>query len=229
MYQSSVFMPSQQYTAAPAADQMMRVSYTARSGYSTGHTQYYSSAYAPKQDYYGSTHSKGHHYTTSGYDISRIIEPRDGEGGLFLGNYKAASDQRTLSQHGIQAILTVCESPVYHPPHLVPMNKQVHAVDHEYFDLKGNFGTCIDFIEQARMKGLNVLVHCMAGVSRSSSVVIAYLMNKYNLSMDEELSHTTARRPFIRPNDGFFSQLKEYERDLRSGGGGFFQVLFDWF
>jgi hypothetical protein len=55
-------------------------------------------------------------------------------------------------------------------------------------------------------------VHCMAGVSRSASVVIGYLMWRDSLSFDQSLQAVKAVRPFIKPNQGFVKQLAEYER-----------------
>jgi protein-tyrosine phosphatase len=64
------------------------------------------------------------------------------------------------------------------------------------------------FIDNALETGNSVLVHCAAGVSRSASVVIAYLMLKKNYSFDEAFSTTKRARPCISPNHGFLEQLQ---------------------
>ncbi|TMS04949.1 Dual specificity protein phosphatase 19 [Larimichthys crocea] len=56
-----------------------------------------------------------------------------------------------------------------------------------------------------------VLVHCNAGVSRSSSIVIGYLMLKEGLSFDDAYSQVKLARPSIRPNPGFYQQLQSYK------------------
>ncbi|EFJ47476.1 hypothetical protein VOLCADRAFT_74968, partial [Volvox carteri f. nagariensis] len=56
-----------------------------------------------------------------------------------------------------------------------------------------------------------VLVHCMAGVSRSASVAVAYLMWSEHLSYVEAFKHVKAARPCIYPNLGFLLQLWEWE------------------
>ena len=42
-----------------------------------------------------------------------------------------------------------------------------------------------------------------AGISRSSSIVIAYLMKEHGVPMVEALNHTRRRRPIVFPNPGF--------------------------
>ena len=60
-----------------------------------------------------------------------------------------------------------------------------------------------------------VLVHCQAGISRSSTVVISYLMRFRDMSYDEALLFVHARRPVISPNSAFVKQLKAYEAEIK--------------
>ena len=68
-----------------------------------------------------------------------------------------------------------------------------------------------EFIRGAIEGGGQVLVHCFAGVSRSASVVIAYLMRYHNMTYSQACAHVQDRRPWINPNPGFVNQLKRYE------------------
>ena len=56
-----------------------------------------------------------------------------------------------------------------------------------------------------------VLVHCLAGVSRSATVVIGYLMWKNMLPFHQARRHVAAVRPWIRPNAGFQQQLLAFQ------------------
>jgi len=57
----------------------------------------------------------------------------------------------------------------------------------------------------------SVLVHCAAGVSRSATVVLGYLMSRHNYTLAAALEHLKAVRPWVAPNLGFMQQLAAYE------------------
>lgn len=48
------------------------------------------------------------------------------------------------------------------------------------------------------------------GKSRSATVVIAYLMNKYGISTAQALEQIRQSRPLCEPNEGFMAQLELY-------------------
>lgn len=56
----------------------------------------------------------------------------------------------------------------------------------------------------------NVVVHCLVGVSRSSSIVAAYLMKKFHLALEWTLTFIKSVRPVVSPNLGFLQQLEEW-------------------
>jgi len=65
---------------------------------------------------------------------------------------------------------------------------------------------------QVRSAGGKTLVHCVSGVSRSASLCLAYLMKHERMPLRRAFAHLKSRRPSVRPNTGFFTQLIEYER-----------------
>lgn len=69
-----------------------------------------------------------------------------------------------------------------------------------------------------------ILVHCYAGVSRSASCVIAFLMQECGLTFLEAMTFVRKKRPIVFPNFGFQRQLMDFEKALRSKNPNHFQV-----
>ncbi len=85
-------------------------------------------------------------------------------------------------------------------------------------DLTPVMKKALPFIRNAlQQEGKRVLVHCSRGQSRSGSVVIAYLMEHYNIGFYKALDMARERRRGVNPNSGFRSQL--YESECRGGWG----------
>lgn len=68
--------------------------------------------------------------------------------------------------------------------------------------------------ESTRKPCRSVLVHCYYGVSRSAAIVLGYLMERENMSLDDSLKYLRIIRPQVKPNDGFLKQLKRFEEGL---------------
>lgn len=60
-----------------------------------------------------------------------------------------------------------------------------------------------------------VLVHCMMGLSRSATCVLAHLMIKEGLTAAEAVKQVRQNR-FIKPNEGFLLQLVQLEKKLQN-------------
>lgn len=72
------------------------------------------------------------------------------------------------------------------------------------------------FIDEARRKKCNILIHCLAGVSRSPTFAIAYLMRVNSLKLQDAYNLVKQCRPQIDPNLSFIGQLMVYEKSLDS-------------
>lgn len=68
------------------------------------------------------------------------------------------------------------------------------------------------------MKSQNgkVLVHCQAGISRSATICIAYLMATRRLRMEEAYKYVKSRRRIVSPNFSFMGQLLTFENQIFS-------------
>ena len=97
--------------------------------------------------------------------------------GLFLGDHVASDSTHLLKRHGITHILSV-GSGLYPKYPLKFSYKWVSELDSPTANLKQHFTACHRFISNALVTEGKVLVHCYAGVSRSATIVISWLMKE---------------------------------------------------
>jgi len=89
---------------------------------------------------------------------------------------------------------------------------QVDIVDLDYRDLLTYFPQTCKLIAVSVAKKRPILVHCRAGMSRSATVVCAYIMKTQNKSAIDAINFVRQRRNCIRPNVGFVQQLRHFHR-----------------
>uniref|UniRef100_A0A8C3NVI8 Dual specificity protein phosphatase 22-A n=1 Tax=Cyanoderma ruficeps TaxID=181631 RepID=A0A8C3NVI8_9PASS len=132
--------------------------------------------------------------------------------GLYLGNIRDSEDHENLLRKGVTHILSIHNRA---KPVLEDMTYLcISASDSSSQNLLRHFKECIQFIHECRLGGGGCLVHCLAGVSRSTTVLVAYLMTVTELGWESCLAATRAVRSYASPNPGFQQQLQEYERTL---------------
>jgi len=138
--------------------------------------------------------------------------------GLFIGANMAAKNYNDLKLNRITHIVSLNGATPWFPRSGI--HDFVYLVldldDDETEDIYQHFNQLNLFIDRAISSGGAVLVHCTAGISRSSTAVASYLMFKEKLSLDEALAKIRRARPCIRPNSGFMAQLRKYEEFLRA-------------
>lgn len=76
-------------------------------------------------------------------------------------------------------------------------------------------GPLCPLLDEALSQNCGVLVHCLAGVSRSVTVTVAYLMQKLHLSLNDAYDLVKRKKSNISPNFNFMGQLLDFERSLR--------------
>ncbi|KFW73830.1 Dual specificity protein phosphatase 22-A, partial [Phalacrocorax carbo] len=82
----------------------------------------------------------------------------------------------------------------------------ISASDSSSQNLLQHFKECIKFIHECRLGGGGCLVHCLAGISRSTTILVAYLMTVTELGWEGCLAATKAVRSYVSPNFGFQQQ-----------------------
>ncbi|XP_042189016.1 dual specificity protein phosphatase 10 [Callorhinchus milii] len=137
---------------------------------------------------------------------------------LFLGNEQDAQDLEKMQRMNIGYIINVTTHlPLYHYDKGIFHYKRLPATDSNKQNLRQYFEEAFEFIEEAHQCGNGLLIHCQAGVSRSATIVIAYLMKHTRMTMTDAYKFVKGKRPIISPNLNFMGQLLEFEEDLNNG------------
>ena len=129
---------------------------------------------------------------------------------IYLGDIDGAREINYLKKQGIKYIINLAGtmfSPEYEEGLFT--RKMIEIMDFPKENIFQYFKECIDFIEKAD----KIYIHCMAGVSRSASIVIAYIMWKEHKNYNEAFAFVKKYR-FIYPNFGFVYQLKYFGKLL---------------
>jgi len=131
--------------------------------------------------------------------------------GLFFGSQDASNNLKGLTEHRITHILNVGGTIGAKIDHI--SYKSLPIYDVPEFSIKGHFREAIMYI-RGGLKCGSVLVHCNAGISRSSTIVTAYIMKENGESLDSALELVKRARPIAKPNPGFMKQLRIFEKEL---------------
>lgn len=132
---------------------------------------------------------------------------------LFFGSQDIACDSNILCKLQITDVLSVG---ITVPVQQDIVYKYIDALDLPSFNIKHIFDECFLYIENIRLLNRRVFVHCNAGISRSPTIVIAYVMKYLKIGFMDAFKLVKKTRSTIKPNDGFVSQLKEYEDYLKT-------------
>jgi len=134
---------------------------------------------------------------------------------LYLGPCSAASNQAFLVAHSITHVLSVGSTPtrkvegvIYHR---LPLTDSPASSISKVSDEASKI---IDSVIKSKGGKGSILVHCSAGISRSPTLVVAYLMKARSMSLRSALKQVLRARPQVSPNPGFLRQLKQLEVEL---------------
>jgi len=141
---------------------------------------------------------------------------------LYVSNWEASDDPKILKKYNIKAIITLETRP---KSNSILNYYQTNNIDHMYIylpddpkaDISYHFDETYDFIKNHILKGENVLVHCWAGVSRSATIALNYMIrSSYEAGkvytcpcnfLEAVLNYAREKRNIINPNKGFMKQL----------------------
>ncbi|XP_010216036.1 PREDICTED: dual specificity protein phosphatase 8 isoform X1 [Tinamus guttatus] len=134
---------------------------------------------------------------------------------LYLGSQKDVLNKDLMTQNGISYVLNASNS-CPKPDFISDSHFMRIPVNDNYCEkLLPWLDKSIEFIDKAKVSSCQVIVHCLAGISRSATIAIAYIMKTMGMSSDDAYRFVKDRRPSISPNFNFLGQLLEYERSLK--------------
>ncbi|KAL4233777.1 Dual specificity protein phosphatase 16 [Mactra antiquata] len=134
---------------------------------------------------------------------------------LYLGSQQDALSPDIVQVNEITYVLnvsTTCMKPSFIPDgHFlrIPVNDNYSAKLLPYFE------QAFQFLDKVREANGCCLVHCLAGISRSPTLAIAYIMKYLNMSSDDAYRYVKDKRPTISPNFNFLGQLLEFEKQIK--------------
>ncbi|NXQ75872.1 DUS1 phosphatase, partial [Quiscalus mexicanus] len=132
---------------------------------------------------------------------------------LYLGSAYHASRKDMLDALGITALINVSANcPNHFEGHY--QYKSIPVEDNHKADISSWFNEAIDFIDSVKSEGGRVFVHCQAGISRSATICLAYLMRTNRVKLDEAFEFVKQRRSIISPNFSFMGQLLQFESQV---------------
>ena len=136
---------------------------------------------------------------------------------LFLGGHNSIKNANELSSQGITHVLNMAKELKLNTQEYSSKNikiLQIGAKDMEMYNIRPDFDLAFMFIDDCLRTGGKIIVNCARGISRSATIVIAYLMFRYNLRLNQAYTFVSSLRPQVRPNAGFRNILAIYDLEL---------------
>lgn len=133
---------------------------------------------------------------------------------LYIGSRRDAANTELLQSLGITHILNAthdcpCFDEAAFKYHRIPVKDTWNQ------DLPSFFAPAFDFINLAKAtSNAKCMVHCTAGISRSSTVTIAYVMHTQRLTLHQAYTFVKKYRDVIAPNLDFMGELMQFEKTL---------------
>lgn len=129
---------------------------------------------------------------------------------IYLGSEKSAIRLDYLKENNIDRVLVAAKLCKAHFPDDIKYLILDDLDDDPNSDISKHFEESIRFI--SANKQTNVLVHCVSGISRSASIVLAYMIKHKSLPYSKAYRLVQNKRKQIYPNSGFKKQLKAFDK-----------------
>lgn len=133
---------------------------------------------------------------------------------MLIGCQADAMSAKVCVEFGVTHVINVSADGEI-SPHVPPSRfLRIPIHDNGKADMVPYFEKAFAFLDSAKDCSGRVLIHCFAGISRSPTLAIAYLMCNQRITFDEAYNRVKSMRPKISPNFNFIGQLTDFERRL---------------
>jgi len=125
---------------------------------------------------------------------------------IYIGSAYNAACYSTLKNLGIEVIMNITtEISEYFPNNFIYKTYKIY--DNNQEDISQYLDDAYNYIEENKDK--KILIHCYMGASRSASIVMHYLIKKYNMTVDEAYNKLKEKRLIVNPSKKFAENLHE--------------------
>lgn len=135
---------------------------------------------------------------------------------IYIGGYLAACNDKFIKGENITRIVKLFadDSSYYGGDYREPGVKYLvlPTVDSPDYDIQRDAIAAMRFVRQGLARGEKILIHCQAGVSRSATIVLLYLMLYRHYPLNEAMALLRHARPIVNPNRGFMNFLMRVDR-----------------
>ncbi|XP_041347456.1 serine/threonine/tyrosine-interacting-like protein 1 [Gigantopelta aegis] len=135
-------------------------------------------------------------------------------GFLYLGNWGQANTAYIQKDLKIKNHINCCVELETFFPESGPQLLHIQVEDRNDADILSHFATACAFLDTKNSENTAVLVFSCLGISRSATVVMAYLIHSFKWTLEEAYKHVLDCSSYVRPNRGFIKQLAQWEEDV---------------
>jgi len=147
------------------------------------------------------------------YYPARRVKPYN----LWIGSQQDSTNRDAATRHNIGLVVNCTRTLPFKIPNVAKYRVPVDDTPADAPIMAVHLPEAVAIIDEHLLDGQGVLVHCHAGVSRSASVVAAYLMSKEGLTPEQAIAHVKRCKPETFSNGtNFIKALRSVTKSAQS-------------
>ena len=128
--------------------------------------------------------------------------------GVYLGSVFAANNIQELNKRNITCVLDLSGEIIKHKGIQYCCFKNINDSPNQ--PMIHLFPTALAFITYCNKNNYNIIINCYAGISRSSTIIAAYLIHYNNSTVKDAIGYLRTKRYKVNPNPGFILELEKF-------------------